>query len=152
MAGVHQGAEILPFILRMTKDRRSRIESRRRTKDSHLQASGFLAAGRKGRGASLRFRCEQTPFPRLLADSGRDLRTKPLPRTNQKFPITSARCCDKWKTCLDGCNILNILDLISVGLCQLRVNALRSLLTILGITIGVGSVLGVVSIGEGLRP
>ncbi len=46
---------------------------------------------------------------------------------------------------------MNILDFIAVGLCQLRVNALRSLLTILGITIGVGSVLGVVSIGEGLR-
>lgn len=46
---------------------------------------------------------------------------------------------------------MNALDLFLIGLSQLRANALRSLLTILGITIGVGSVIGVVSIGEGLR-
>ncbi len=46
---------------------------------------------------------------------------------------------------------MNILELIAVALSQLHANALRSLLTILGITIGIGSVVGVVSIGEGLR-
>ena len=46
---------------------------------------------------------------------------------------------------------MNALDLFLVGLSQLQANALRSLLTILGITIGVGAVIGVVSIGEGLR-
>lgn len=46
---------------------------------------------------------------------------------------------------------MNILELVVVGLSQLRANALRSLLTILGILIGVGSVVGIVSIGEGLR-
>ena len=43
------------------------------------------------------------------------------------------------------------LELIAIGLSQLRANALRSILTILGIMIGVGAVIGVVSIGEGLR-
>lgn len=46
---------------------------------------------------------------------------------------------------------MRILDLFLVGVSQLQANALRSLLTILGITIGVGAVIGVVSIGEGLR-
>ena len=46
---------------------------------------------------------------------------------------------------------MNFLELISIGLSQLRANALRSFLTILGIMIGVGAVIGVVSIGEGLR-
>ncbi len=46
---------------------------------------------------------------------------------------------------------MNVLDLFLIGLSQLHANALRSLLTILGITIGVGAVIGVVSIGEGLR-
>ena len=46
---------------------------------------------------------------------------------------------------------MNALDLFLIGLSQLQANALRSLLTILGITIGIGSVIGVVSIGEGLR-
>ena len=46
---------------------------------------------------------------------------------------------------------MNALDLFLIGLSQLWANTLRSLLTILGITIGIGSVIGVVSIGEGLR-
>lgn len=46
---------------------------------------------------------------------------------------------------------MNALDLFLIGLSQLHANALRSLLTILGVTIGVGAVIGVVSIGEGLR-
>ena len=46
---------------------------------------------------------------------------------------------------------MSILELIAIGLSQLRANKLRSLLTILGIMIGVGAVVGVVSIGEGLR-
>ena len=41
---------------------------------------------------------------------------------------------------------MNILQLFAVGLTQLRANKLRSLLTILGIMIGVGSVVGVVSL------
>jgi putative ABC transport system permease protein len=40
---------------------------------------------------------------------------------------------------------------IAVGLAQLRANKLRSLLTLLGIVIGVASVIGIVSLGEGLR-
>ena len=40
---------------------------------------------------------------------------------------------------------------IAVGLGQLRANKLRALLTLLGIVIGVASVIGIVSIGEGLR-
>ncbi|NKB71804.1 MAG: FtsX-like permease family protein [Candidatus Latescibacteria bacterium] len=40
---------------------------------------------------------------------------------------------------------------IAVGLTQLRANKLRSFLTLLGIVIGVGSVIGIVSLGEGLR-
>ncbi|MSR82164.1 MAG: FtsX-like permease family protein [Candidatus Latescibacteria bacterium] len=40
---------------------------------------------------------------------------------------------------------------IAVGLAQLRANKLRSLLTLLGIVIGVSSVIGIVSLGEGLR-
>ncbi len=46
---------------------------------------------------------------------------------------------------------MKIIEFIALGLSQLRANALRSLLTILGITIGVGAVVGVVSVGEGLR-
>jgi len=46
---------------------------------------------------------------------------------------------------------MNLREPIAVGLAQLRANKLRSLLTILGILIGVGSVVGIVSIGEGLR-
>ena len=46
---------------------------------------------------------------------------------------------------------MNALDLFLIGLSQLWANTLRSLLTILGIAIGIGSVIGVVSIGEGLR-
>ncbi len=40
---------------------------------------------------------------------------------------------------------------IAVGLAQLRANKLRSLLTLLGIVIGVASVIGIVSLGGGLR-
>lgn len=40
---------------------------------------------------------------------------------------------------------------ITVGLNQLRANKLRSFLTLLGIVIGVASVIGIVSLGEGLR-
>ena len=40
---------------------------------------------------------------------------------------------------------------IVVGLGQLRASKLRSLLTLLGIMIGVASVIGIVSLGEGLR-
>jgi putative ABC transport system permease protein len=42
-------------------------------------------------------------------------------------------------------------ETIVVGLGQLRANKLRSVLTLLGIVIGVASVIGIVSIGEGLR-
>ena len=44
-----------------------------------------------------------------------------------------------------------MLDSITMAFSQLRANKLRSVLTLLGIIIGVGSVVGVVSIGEGLR-
>ena len=40
---------------------------------------------------------------------------------------------------------------IAVGLVQLRANKMRSLLTLLGVMIGVASVIGIVSLGEGLR-
>ena len=40
---------------------------------------------------------------------------------------------------------------IAIGLDQLRANKLRSLLTFLGIVIGVAAVIGVISLGEGLR-
>ena len=46
---------------------------------------------------------------------------------------------------------MKIIEFIALGLFQLQTNALRSLLTILGIMIGVGAVVGVVSIGEGLH-
>ena len=44
-----------------------------------------------------------------------------------------------------------LFETIFVGLTQLRANKLRSVLTLLGIVIGVASVIGIVSIGEGLR-
>lgn len=44
-----------------------------------------------------------------------------------------------------------LFETIFVGLSQLRANKLRSILTLLGIVIGVASVIGIVSIGEGLR-
>jgi putative ABC transport system permease protein len=44
-----------------------------------------------------------------------------------------------------------MLDSVKIALAQLRANKLRSVLTLLGIIIGVGSVVGVVSMGEGLR-
>ncbi|MBI4531875.1 MAG: ABC transporter permease [Candidatus Latescibacteria bacterium] len=46
---------------------------------------------------------------------------------------------------------MSLLEPVVVGVTQLRANKLRSLLTILGILIGVGSVVGIVSMGEGLR-
>src|SRR5210317_412118 len=42
-------------------------------------------------------------------------------------------------------------EVIAVGLSQLRANKLRSFLTLLGIMIGVAAVIGIVSLGEGLR-
>jgi putative ABC transport system permease protein len=42
-------------------------------------------------------------------------------------------------------------ETIFVGVSQLRANKLRSTLTLLGIVIGVASVIGIISIGEGLR-
>jgi putative ABC transport system permease protein len=44
-----------------------------------------------------------------------------------------------------------MLDSIRMAFSQLKANKLRSVLTLLGIIIGVGSVVGVVSMGEGLR-
>jgi hypothetical protein len=44
-----------------------------------------------------------------------------------------------------------LFETIFVGLSQLRANKLRSILTLLGIVIGVSSVIRIVSIGEGLR-
>jgi len=46
---------------------------------------------------------------------------------------------------------MTLFEPLTVALTQLRANKLRSMLTILGILIGVGSVMGVTSIGEGLR-
>jgi putative ABC transport system permease protein len=46
---------------------------------------------------------------------------------------------------------MNLFEPAIVALTQLRANKLRSFLTLLGILIGVGSVMGVTSIGEGLR-
>lgn len=46
---------------------------------------------------------------------------------------------------------MSILEPIAIAILQLWANKVRTLLTILGILIGVGSVVGVVSIGEGLR-
>ena len=46
---------------------------------------------------------------------------------------------------------MNIIEPLVVAFTQLRANKMRSFLTILGILIGVGSVMGVTSIGEGLR-
>ena len=40
---------------------------------------------------------------------------------------------------------------VTVGLAQLRANKLRSFLTLLGIVIGVAAVIGIISLGEGLR-
>jgi putative ABC transport system permease protein len=46
---------------------------------------------------------------------------------------------------------MNLIEPLIVAFSQLRANKMRSFLTILGILIGVGSVMGVTSIGEGLR-
>ena len=46
---------------------------------------------------------------------------------------------------------MNILEPITMGILQLRANKLRSILSLLGILIAVGSVTGIVSLGEGLQ-
>ena len=46
---------------------------------------------------------------------------------------------------------MNVREPIAIALLQLWSNKVRTLLTVLGILIGVGSVVGVVSLGEGLR-
>jgi len=46
---------------------------------------------------------------------------------------------------------MNVIEPLFVAFSQLRANKMRSFLTILGILIGVGSVMGVTSIGEGMR-
>jgi putative ABC transport system permease protein len=46
---------------------------------------------------------------------------------------------------------MNVVEPLVVAFTQLRANKMRSFLTILGILIGVGSVMGVTSIGEGMR-
>jgi putative ABC transport system permease protein len=46
---------------------------------------------------------------------------------------------------------MNLSDLLLIGWTQLRAHALRSLLTLLGMLIGVGAVVGIVSISEGMR-
>ncbi|MCD6308512.1 MAG: ABC transporter permease [Candidatus Latescibacteria bacterium] len=46
---------------------------------------------------------------------------------------------------------MNIWDSIVIGLTQLKANKLRSLLSLIGILIAVGSVTGIVSIGDGLH-
>ncbi|MBT4483061.1 MAG: ABC transporter permease, partial [Candidatus Latescibacteria bacterium] len=47
--------------------------------------------------------------------------------------------------------MLNLLEPIRMGVNQIRVHKLRSTLSILGILISVGSVIGIVSMGDGLR-
>ncbi|MSR82165.1 MAG: ABC transporter permease [Candidatus Latescibacteria bacterium] len=46
---------------------------------------------------------------------------------------------------------MSLADLLLIGWNQLRAHALRSLLTLLGMLIGVGAVVGIVSISEGMR-
>lgn len=46
---------------------------------------------------------------------------------------------------------MNIMEPMIVGFAQLRANKLRSMLSLLGILIAVGSVTGIVSLGEGLQ-
>ncbi len=46
---------------------------------------------------------------------------------------------------------MNIIEPLFVGIAQLRANKLRSILSLIGILIAVGSVTGIVSIGEGLQ-
>ena len=47
--------------------------------------------------------------------------------------------------------MLNLLEPIRMGINQIRVHKLRATLSILGILISVGSVIGIVSMGDGLR-
>lgn len=46
---------------------------------------------------------------------------------------------------------MNLFEPISIGLSQLRANKMRSILSLTGILIAVGSVIGVLSLGDGLR-
>jgi putative ABC transport system permease protein len=46
---------------------------------------------------------------------------------------------------------MNLFEPISIGLIQLRTNKMRSILSLTGILIAVGSVIGVLSLGDGLR-
>ena len=46
---------------------------------------------------------------------------------------------------------MNLLEAIRIALSQIWVNRMRSILTLLGMLIGVGSVVGIVSISEGMR-
>ena len=46
---------------------------------------------------------------------------------------------------------MTVLEPLFAGLAQLRAHKLRSLLTLLGIVIGVAAIIAVVSLGEGLR-
>jgi putative ABC transport system permease protein len=46
---------------------------------------------------------------------------------------------------------MNISESVRIGIGQLMDNKTRSFLTILGMLIGIGSVVGVISLGEGLR-
>jgi putative ABC transport system permease protein len=46
---------------------------------------------------------------------------------------------------------MNLLDSLAVGLRVLRVNKMRSMLTVLGIIIGVAAVVCMVSVGSGAR-
>jgi len=46
---------------------------------------------------------------------------------------------------------MNIIEPVSVGFSQLKANKLRSILSLVGILIAVGSVTGIVSIGDGLQ-
>ena len=46
---------------------------------------------------------------------------------------------------------MNLIEPISIGLSQLRANKMRSILSLTGILIAVGSVIGVLSLGDGLR-
>ena len=46
---------------------------------------------------------------------------------------------------------MNLLESLRVALIALRTNKLRSLLTMLGIIIGVGAVIGMLALGNGFR-
>lgn len=46
---------------------------------------------------------------------------------------------------------MNLIEPVSIGLAQLRANKMRSILSLAGILIAVGSVIGVLSLGDGLK-